>query len=80
MDADHPMSDKARSAGIERFLLKPVSHEELEKSINSSVPASTRDQLNAAIAKERFRTEALPQMPHARLMARNHVLRPVSLR
>jgi CheY-like chemotaxis protein len=30
-DAEHPMREKARSAGFERFLTKPISHEELDK-------------------------------------------------
>jgi CheY-like chemotaxis protein len=30
-DAEHPMYAQARAAGIERFLLKPVSPEELDK-------------------------------------------------
>jgi CheY-like chemotaxis protein len=30
-DAEHPMREEARRAGFERFLVKPVSHEELDK-------------------------------------------------
>jgi two-component system, chemotaxis family, CheB/CheR fusion protein len=35
-DADHPMHEKTRSAGFERFLVKPVSHEELDEILGIS--------------------------------------------
>lgn len=31
MSAEHPMRQEARDAGFERVLMKPVSHEELDK-------------------------------------------------
>ena len=39
-DAEHPMRDKARAAGFERFLVKPVSHEELDKILGISRPTT----------------------------------------
>jgi CheY-like chemotaxis protein len=39
-DAEHPMCKAARSAGLERFLLKPVSHEELDKVLGARLAAA----------------------------------------
>src|SRR5678815_5017490 len=35
-DEKHPMREQARAAGFERFLVKPVSHEELDKILGIS--------------------------------------------
>lgn len=37
---EHPMREQARAAGFERFLVKPVSHEELDKILGISRPAA----------------------------------------
>jgi len=39
-DEQHPMRENARAAGFERFLVKPVSHEELDKILGISRPAT----------------------------------------
>lgn len=39
-DPEHPLCKAARSAGLERVLLKPISHEELDKILGVSI-AST---------------------------------------
>jgi CheY-like chemotaxis protein len=36
MSAEHPMGQEARSAGFERLVVKPVSHEELDKILGIS--------------------------------------------
>ena len=39
-DEQHPMRENARAAGFERFLVKPVSHEELDKILGISRPTT----------------------------------------
>ena len=34
--AEHPMREQARAAGFERFLMKPITHEELDKVLGIS--------------------------------------------
>jgi len=38
--AEHPQKQEARAAGFERFLVKPVAHEELDKILGISRPAA----------------------------------------
>ena len=37
---DHPMREQARAAGFERLLVKPVSHEELDKILGIGRPTT----------------------------------------